>query len=647
MKVTLVDSKLRKHVVDVDASASVAEVASLLELMSLVPAGRSPKLVYQRRILTGQDSLRSIGYSPDRIISVVCIRAPSVSKTSVDAAKSDFLSKAASNPMGNAPNAPAAFIATPATADAAIAPDTYSVDMYSCDICAHRIAARCAGLSCSVCDMDVCSRCFGRRTEPLGALYPARPDIFSMGFDEVLVQSALAKTNGNEERAVDILISGQLVLDEPSSANTLSSPATRHVIFSMGFDEELVQHALVSAGGNEEQAVDLLIHGRVSATASSVGQPASSTAPAPRASPAPPPAPAPAPGAPVLNFATEWMCERGLIWPKAVDYITQCPKGHTLKACSALPRCHVCSEAGRGSGASCVQACIYGVCSACLAALRQPRTAVASFTGGGAFPSLGVSPEFLQAFKTTWGEVIRGWTTSQVCNQLIKTLTCRSRGSACDDLLAAGSTLVGEANMFLSHTWGNLFLDSVDACLGAVENSGSVVKTFVWFDVFSTSQHSASDRPSSWWMSVFREAIAKMGRLAMVLQPWNDPLALKRAWYDGSARCRDLFVADSGVFVVCRCVLELHSCAASGGKFQVAMTPSERDRFAHEIRLDPGAFNTMLSKVNTRNAQCSRHEDRVSLLIHFTTVAMVFDVVVFGVVVFGVGLASAAIIMVK
>ena len=263
-------------------------------------------LVYQRRILTGRDSLRGIGYNPDRSISVVCVSAPSVSTTSVHC-----------------------------------------------------------------------------------------PQSVSMGFDEdeALVQRALPTTDGSEERAVGILLSGQLLLDELSSANASSSPATRPVIFSMGFDEQLVQCALASAGGDEERAVDLLIRGRVSATASSAGQPAASTAPAP----------APAPAAPVLNFATEWVCERGLIWPKAVDYITQCPKGHMLKACSALPRCHVCGEVGRGGGASCVQGCIYGVCSACLAAVRQPHAAVASVHGGSGFPSLGVSPEFLQAFKTMWG----------------------------------------------------------------------------------------------------------------------------------------------------------------------------------------------------------------------------------------------------
>jgi hypothetical protein len=31
-------------------------------------------------------------------------------------------------------------------------------------------------------------------------------------------------------------------------------------------------------------------------------------------------------------------------------------------------------------------------------------------------------------------------------------------------------------------------------------------------------------------MIVFRQAIEEIGSVAMVLQPWNNPLALKRAW---------------------------------------------------------------------------------------------------------------------
>jgi hypothetical protein len=32
-------------------------------------------------------------------------------------------------------------------------------------------------------------------------------------------------------------------------------------------------------------------------------------------------------------------------------------------------------------------------------------------------------------------------------------------------------------------------------------------------------------------MRTFRDAISSIGNLLMVMQPWNDPVSMKRAWY--------------------------------------------------------------------------------------------------------------------
>ena len=160
---------------------------------------------------------------------------------------------------------------------------------------------------------------------------------------------------------------------------------------------------------------------------------------------------------------------------------------------------------------------------------------------------------FLEAFKRKWQHVIRGWTTEQVCQQLVKTLTSRSGCSMCDDVQAAGSGDVGEANLFLSHTWGDVFLDTVDAALGAAERAAASGAVFIWFDVFSTSQHSALDIPSSQWMVVFRQAIERMGSVAMVLQPWNDPSGVEASVV---STCRLLLstAAFAARLSVCYCV---------------------------------------------------------------------------------------------
>lgn len=58
----------------------------------------------------------------------------------------------------------------------------------------------------------------------------------------------------------------------------------------------------------------------------------------------------------------------------------------------------------------------------------------------------------------------------QVCHQLLKPLTSRSKRSLCEDLIAAGSAGVGRASVVLSHSWSSLFDDSVDAAIEAVED---------------------------------------------------------------------------------------------------------------------------------------------------------------------------------
>ncbi len=123
---------------------------------------------------------------------------------------------------------------------------------------------------------------------------------------------------------------------------------------------------------------------------------------------------------------------------------------------------------------SCSEGCSYGVCASCLATINSSNAQYApdvpadhlelSFSG--------VSPAFLKGFKTKWSHVTRGWSTGQVRSLLVKALTSRSRASVCEDLVREGSEQVGLATLVLSHCWGNLFEDTVDAALQAVEDAG-------------------------------------------------------------------------------------------------------------------------------------------------------------------------------
>jgi len=291
---------------------------------------------------------------------------------------------------------------------------------------------------------------------------------------------------------------------------------------------------------------------------------------------------------------TQWLCEQGIVRPRIVDYSSQCPKGNELIASPRLKQgCFVCSRSSPVSGFECSQCCQYGVCASCVEKLRNSQVSSAPNTN---FPIHGVRISFLKSFKDRWGSLYARWPTSQVVKMIIKPLTSTSKQSVCDDLIASQSPEVGQATVFLSHVWGEAFSDTLDAFLEVAsswdssENDG----VFVWMDVFSASQHVLPDElPSRWWMNAFKQAISRMGRLVMVMQPWEKPVALSRGW----------------------CILEVFSCVSSGGRFEVALPPSERVRFFNcDATSRANFFKNLPHLMNSRQAQFSREEDKTQIL---------------------------------
>ena len=74
--------------------------------------------------------------------------------------------------------------------------------------------------------------------------------------------------------------------------------------------------------------------------------------------------------------------------------------------------------------------------------------------------------------------------------------------------------------------------DTLDAVLLFFEGRADAASAKLWFDVMVTSQHASAgpSKPSSWWMGTFKESIARIGGLLLVVDVWNNPTALRRAW---------------------------------------------------------------------------------------------------------------------
>ena len=66
MRVTLKDTRLNEHIVDIDDSASIADLKNIVNFPKQPPQVLT--LVYNKQPLFDGDTLRSIGYVPDRSI---------------------------------------------------------------------------------------------------------------------------------------------------------------------------------------------------------------------------------------------------------------------------------------------------------------------------------------------------------------------------------------------------------------------------------------------------------------------------------------------------------------------------------------------------------------------------------------------------
>lgn len=148
----------------------------------------------------------------------------------------------------------------------------------------------------------------------------------------------------------------------------------------------------------------------------------------------------------------------------------------------------------------------------------------------------GVSLSYLLWIRSTFSSSLGRLTTSQFCQMYIRPRTSRNHGSVTDELKLHDrfAEYVGEATWFISHTWSSVFVDTLDAIILFFQAREDAVTAKVWIDLMTTSQHAhASAGPSkspSWWMEKFKSSIASIGGLLLVVDCWDRPSALRRAW---------------------------------------------------------------------------------------------------------------------
>jgi len=104
-----------------------------------------------------------------------------------------------------------------------------------------------------------------------------------------------------------------------------------------------------------------------------------------------------------------------------------------------------------------------------------------------------------------------------------------------------GRPAFDNATHFVSHAWKFKFSKFVDS-LGEWLELNDVVQDniYFWVDAFVVNQHDTQVYPQEWWSTRFMQAVGDIGNVILVLEPWDDPVPLKRAWVIWELYCTSM-----------------------------------------------------------------------------------------------------------
>ena len=176
-------------------------------------------------------------------------------------------------------------------------------------------------------------------------------------------------------------------------------------------------------------------------------------------------------------------------------------------------------------------------------------------------------------------------TSQKLCNKFIKPATKKRRCAYVDILQEQSPDALGPATCFISHAWRRPFADIVDA---VEQFERKHPGTFYWFDLFTNNQHEAVSFPFEWWTTTFRESISSIGRVMLVMSPWNNPVPLTRAW----------------------CLFEMYSTIVGEAEMNVVIPSGEIASFKEAMSDDYDTIMNTLLSLDAQKAEASNPKDR-------------------------------------
>ena len=130
------------------------------------------------------------------------------------------------------------------------------------------------------------------------------------------------------------------------------------------------------------------------------------------------------------------------------------------------------------------------------------------------------------------------WSTYDFCEEYVKPITAQFQCSLLNLLnvvipttgtIKHLSVISKHATIFVSHAWS--YQNSrLLSCLVQLDEAD---KEFFWIDTLTVRQHEVASRPRrgfSSWCDTFQKSVELIGRTVLVLQPYSNPVPLKRSW---------------------------------------------------------------------------------------------------------------------
>jgi len=154
----------------------------------------------------------------------------------------------------------------------------------------------------------------------------------------------------------------------------------------------------------------------------------------------------------------------------------------------------------------------------------------------------GVTLTFIRKLKTFVNDRNAQWTTSQVCDALIKPWTRLDKCSMIDSFLnnytkdchpelgLTSDQATINASLYIVHAWDSNFIELVTSLESFIESNQNLCNSQplgIWIDVFSTSLWHPIIHSLPNWTNNYLSLMKSIPITVCIMKPWENPLVLK------------------------------------------------------------------------------------------------------------------------